>query len=378
VRQVRLLTLFAVVIAAVVFGMPRLGARQAAPGAPADLSYLVAPGGGVSLHWTHSAGTFTHYIIEAGGSPGTTFFRQSTAAFADGLQYGKLPQLLSAFSAGGVGAGDYYVRIKGANGAVEGAASNEVVVPVRAGCYAPGAPTNFTTIVRGSTGYLMWNPGSGGQPTTYIVQASLAPNDPAPPFQFAFNTLYFTLGIPSGTYYVKVVATNACGTSTPSNEVTVTAPSNTVNPTPNPAAGRLPQPFVRDLVFQLAAEARNLGYLVPNVACPPRAGSFSDPVEARKTQPNSYINYIVDGLRQVDQRFGYNAKPTRAWVPAIIAGDEIAYHYGSDPREGSPNAYAVDVLGGHCTGISGDADRHTPDYRPFYNEFVRWTGAGRF
>ena len=103
-----------------------------------------------------------------------------------------------------------------------------------------------------------------------------------------------------------------------------------------------------------------------------------DPVEARKTQPNAYINYIVDGLRQVDQRFGYNAKPSRAWVPAIIAGDEIAYHYGADPREGSPNAYAVDVLGGHCTGISGDADRHTPDYRPFYNEFVRWTGAGRF
>ena len=358
---------------------PQVLARQVAPGAPADLAYLVSPGGGVSLQWTHSAGTFTHYVVEAGNSPGTTFFRLPTSGYADGLQYGKLPELLAAFAAGGVGAGDYYVRIRGANGVVESAPSNEVVVPVRSSCYAPGAPTNFTTIVRGSTGYLMWNPGSGGQPTTYLVRASLVPNDPAPPYQFPFNTLYFTLGIPAGNYYANVVATNACGTSAASNELLIASPANSPARTPNPAAGgRLPQPFVRDLVLQLAAEARNLGYLAPNVACPPRAGNFSDPTEARKTQLNPYINYIVDRLRLIDQRFGYNAKPTRAWVPAIIAGDEIAYHYGSDAPEGSPNAFAVDVLGGHCTGISGDADRHTPDYRPFYNEFVRWTGAGRF
>lgn len=377
-RQMRLLTMFVTLVVAGVLGMPGVLARQAAPGAPADLAYLVSPGGGVRLQWTHSTGTFTHYVIEAGSTPGTTFFRQPTSAFANGQLYGKMPELLSSFAAAGVGAGDYYVRVRGANGSAESAPSNEVLVPVRAGCVAPGAPTNFTTILRGSTGYLMWSPGSGGQPTTYQVQASLSPNDPNPPYQFAFNTLYYTLGIPTGTYYVKVVATNSCGTSAPSNEVVVTAPSNTPNATPNPTSGRLPQPFVRDLVFQLAAEARNLGYMNPNVACPTRSGSFSDPIEARKTQLNSFINYIVDRLRLVDERFGYNAKPTRAWVPAIIAGDEIAYHYGSDTREGSPNAFAVDVLGGHCTGVSGDADRHTPDYRPFYDEFVRWTGAGRF
>ena len=47
--QVRLLTMGAALLAAVVFGMPRLLARQVAPGAPSDLSYLVAPGGGVTL-----------------------------------------------------------------------------------------------------------------------------------------------------------------------------------------------------------------------------------------------------------------------------------------------------------------------------------------
>jgi hypothetical protein len=161
--------------------------------------------------------------------------------------------------------------------------------------------------------------------------------------------------------------------------VMVTAGVNTPATTPNLVAGdRLPQPDVRAVVAQFAQQAINLGYLQPEVACPPRAGNFVDPVEARKTQRNPYIDYIVDNLRTIDQRFGYNAKPTRAWVPAIIAGDEIAYHYGSDAPEGSPNVYLVDVLGGHCTGINGGTPRETPDYRTFYDEFGKWTGAGRF
>lgn len=252
---------------------------------------------------------------------------------------------------------------------------------------APGAPTNFTQIVRGTLGFLAWNPGNGGQATTYTVRASFSPNDPNPPVQLPLNTLYFTLGIPAGSYYVNVVATNACGVSAPSNEVIVTAPANTPARTPDPPAGeRLPMPYVRDLVFQFAGEAIGQGLLNPQVACPTRnAGPYQDAtheLEARKTQTNAYINYIVGRLRQIDTRFGYNAKPTRAWVPSIIAGDEIAYHYGSDAPEGSPNAYAIDVLGGHCTGVgvvpNNNVDRHTPDYRPFFNEFVRWTSAGRF
>ena len=282
-------------------------------------------------------------------------------------------------TAAGIGSGNFFVRIRGANGAAESAPSNEVEVPIRAGCFTPGAPTNFTQIVRGTLGFLAWNAGNGGQATTYTVRASFVPNDPNPPIQLPLTALAFTLGIPPGSYYVNIVASNACGVSAPSNELLVTAPADTPARTADaPAGERLPMPDVRGQVFQFAAEARNLGYLAPNVACPQRAGSFSDPIEARKTQRNPYIDYIVNRLRQIDTRFGYNAKPTRAWVPSIIAGDEIAYHYGSDAPDGSPNAYAIDVLGGHCTGVSGDQDRHTPDYRPFFNEFVRWTGAGAF
>lgn len=383
-RHARLLTMAALTAAAVAVVMPPLAARQSVPGAPANLTYMVGPGGAVTLQWTHSTGSFTHYIIEAGAVPGVPFLRLPTSSFANGSgttpgYYGKHPDLVPAFSAVGIGPGDYYVRIRGANTAGESEPSNEILLPVRNTCSAPAPPTNFTQIVRGQQGFLMWNPGNGGVPSGYIVRAGFAPND-GKPVRLPLNTPFLTLDIPVGAFHVDVVAVNACGTSGPSNELLVTAPSQTPARTPDPPPGqRLPQPFVGNVVAALAAQATNLGYLQTAQSCPQRPGSFFDPIEARKTIRNPFIDYIVDGLRQIDQRFGYNAKPTRAWVPAVIAGDEIAYHVGADAAEGSPNALAVDVLFGHCSGaIVGDRPRESPGYRPFYDEFVRWTGAGRF
>jgi hypothetical protein len=381
VRHVRLTTFAVALVTAVWMAMPPVSARQAVPGAPSGLSYVVGPGGSLQLLWTHATGTFTHYNIEAAATPGgAPFLVLPTSSFASPDPFSKLQERLSSFSASGIGEGNYYVRIRGANtAAVLSDVSNEILLPVRNGCYPPGAPTNFGAIVRGTNGLLQWNAGNGGRPTSYVVRASFGPNDPNPPVQLPLGSSVFNLAIPPGSYYVHVVAVNACGMSAPSNEIVVTAPANTPSTSPNPPPGqRLPQPYVRDLVFQYAAEARALGYLNPQVACPPRTGPYNPQyeLEARKTQRNAYIDYVVSKLRTIDRRFGFNAKPTRAVVPAIIAGDEIAYHYGSDAPEGSPNVYLVDVLGGHCTGISGDPDRHTPDYRVFYDEFGRWTLAG--
>ena len=379
-RPVRQMTYAVALVAAVWMAAAHVGARQAAPGAPANLTYQVN-NSNVALQWTHSTGAFTQYWIEAAPSPGAApFFVFPTSNFAIADPFSKLPELLSTFGAGPIGSGNYYVKIRGVNGQLVGEPSNEILLPVTGACQVPGAPTNFTVITRGTLGLLMWNPGSGGQPTTYVVRAAFQANDPAPPIQIPLGTPYFTLGIPAGTFYVSIAATNACGTSGPSNEVAITSPSTTPARTPDPPVGqRLPQPYVEGLVSQFAGEARNLGYLNPQVACPPRAPGTFNPayeLEARKTQRNAYIDYIVSHLRTIDQRFGFNAKPTRAVVPSIIAGDEIAYHYGSDAPEGSPNVYLVDVLGGHCTGVSGDPDRHTPVYRTFYDEFGRWTLAG--
>lgn len=391
-RQVRLLTIAALLAVAALVTISPLGARQAPPGPPSNLVIVTSPGGGVSLQWTHSVGTFTHYIIEAGAVPGVPFLRISTDAFRNGLgttpgYYGKLPDLVAAFSAAGIGDGDYYVRIRGANGTAESLPSNEVVAHIRAGCYPPGTPTDFTAIMRGEFGMLQWNPGTGGAATTYLLFASTVPDLPVPQFVIPLGAPNLSVPIPVGTWYVRIVASNACGYSAPSAEYTLTSPSMSPARTPDPAPGaRLPQPNVSGLVAALSAQAIVNGLMNPSIACPTRAaGPYIDlahQLEARKTQLNAYINFIVDGLRQYDTRFGYNAKPTRAWVPSIIAGDEIAYHYGSDPAEGSPNTYAWDVLFGHCTGVgvvpNNGTDRHEPGYRPFYDEFARWTGGGRF
>jgi hypothetical protein len=356
--------------AAVTFGGALTAQDRAAavPGAPSGLTYQVN-GRTVTLNWNNSTGVFSFYRLEAGGSPGTTFFTFDTNVLVDPT---KLPQLLAAFGTGGVGNGNYYVRIRGANAEGFSTPSNEVIVPVTGACQAPGAPTDFTAIIRGSFGYLQWNPGNGGQPTSYTLVASYTPGG-APIAAFPASTPHMNVGgIPTGTYYVYVTATTACGTSPSSNVITVVAPSNTPATTPAAATGRLPQPHVRDAVLQYAAEARSRGLMDGAVSCPSRPGFPDSDIEARKTNLNGYISFIVDRLRQnVDGRFGYNAKPTRA--NAIVAGDEIAYHWGSDAPEGSPNVYLVDTLGGHCT-----FGNETADYRVFYNEFGRWTGAGRF
>lgn len=374
-------------------------AQATTPGAPGSLTYQVS-GGTVWLNWISSSGmqptfspTSAFYRLEAGGSPGTTFFTWDSSSLGDTPESRKMFYMLTSFATSGVAPGNYYVRVRGVNNGVVGPVSNEIVVPVTGGCQAPGAPTDFTAITRGSTVYMAWNDGNGGRPTQYVVHARYAPGGPviaslatakpAPvPTEPQYGGYLNVGGVPTGTYYVQVYAANACGTSTYSNQITVVAPSNSPARTPDAPTGRLPWFDIRGVVAQATQEAVNLGYLsgVPNVSndsCQQRPGYVftTDPnnpiLELQKTQRNRYIDHVVARLRQFDQRFGYNAKPTRA--NAIVAGDEIAYHWGSDAPEGSPNVYMIDTLGGHCT-----FGRETRDFRPFFNEYGRWTSVGLF
>ena len=116
----------AVVAAAWLAACRRLGARQAAPGAPANLTYVVSNGGNLQLQWTHSTGTFTHYMIEAGPGPGAPPFLRlpDVAVRQSGRPNSQAAAAAAARSApAGIGGGNYYVRIRGVNGAVGGAAS---------------------------------------------------------------------------------------------------------------------------------------------------------------------------------------------------------------------------------------------------------------
>lgn len=90
-----------------------------APGPPAALTIVTNSGGTVALAWQASLGGPTSYVIEAGTASG----------LAD-LVAVDLGSSNVSMSAGGVGAGRYFLRVRGRNRCGLGAASNEIVLVV--------------------------------------------------------------------------------------------------------------------------------------------------------------------------------------------------------------------------------------------------------
>ena len=193
---------------------PSAGSTGSA-GAPTNLTATVA-GSSVTLSWTAPLNAaVTSYLLEAGSSPGlSNLVRFPTGSAA------------TSFSTSGVASGTYYVRVKTISGAATSGPSNEVVVTVgSAPCTAaPAAPSGLASSIAGSVVSLRWN-ASGGSPQSYVIEvgsssglADLARLD----LGQAATTL--TANAASGTYFVRVRATNACGTSNPSNEIVIVVP----------------------------------------------------------------------------------------------------------------------------------------------------------
>jgi hypothetical protein len=84
------------------------------------------------------------------------------------------------------------------------------------------APGNLTAQVSGDVVTLSWSP-AAGSPTSYIVEAGSASGlaDLASFLTGNSAVTFVVNGVPNGTYFVRVRATGALGTSPPSNEITV-------------------------------------------------------------------------------------------------------------------------------------------------------------
>jgi hypothetical protein len=128
------------------------------------------------------------------------------------------------------------VRVKAIDAMGASAASNEVVVVIGGSCQsAPGAPTGLTSSVVNLSITLSWTAATGCAATGYVLSAGTGPglgNVAAVPVG---NALSFSAIAPAGTYYVRVTAMNAFGSSAPSNEVVLV-----VGGGPAPGAGPLP------------------------------------------------------------------------------------------------------------------------------------------
>jgi hypothetical protein len=217
---------------------PSAAAAASAPTAPSGLT-ATASGSTVTLTWLAPTGTdpATSYTIEAGSAPGLA----NLANFATGNS-------ATTFTASGVGAGTYYVRVRATNGSGASAASNEATLVVgSAACNsAPNAPAGLSSSVSGSTVSLAWTAPSGGcAATSYVLQAGLTSGSSAlANANVGSATSYVATGVGSGVYFIRVLAVNANGQSGPSNEISVTVGTTTTTSLTGTWLGLSPDGFV--------------------------------------------------------------------------------------------------------------------------------------
>ena len=163
------------------------------PSAPAQLLASVN-GTDVALSWKN---TF------AGGPPtGLVLSARGSANVSVPLPLGEM------FSMRQVPPGTYTVALTATNGAGESPRSNMVTLTVPAACVEqPNAPEDFTATASGHTFDLAWSPpAAGAAVTSYTVTVS---GTSAAVFTTSERTLSGTVA--SGTYTVRVQATNGCG-----------------------------------------------------------------------------------------------------------------------------------------------------------------------
>lgn len=88
-----------------------------------------------------------------------------------------------------------------------------------------------------------------------------------------------------------------------------------------------------------------------------------------------FMDTVIDRLREIDTRWGYNWKRGVVGSPSM---DVIDYHWSAGPDEGSIDVYIIDIIGGHCGPapylVWNDVTAVT------YNSGTvgKWTGRGRF
>lgn len=124
--------------------------------------------------------------------------------------------------------------------------------------------------------------------------------------------------------------------------------------TPDPAPGeRLPKPDAYAVVREVAAQYPNE---LTN-SCQATGGTWD------------FMDRLVDRLRTIDLRWGYNGK---LGDRNNVAFDEVAYHYGAGPELNSTEVYTFDVIGGHCGTSPG------PVWFDISDRAGIWLTRGRF
>ena len=129
--------------------------------------------------------------------------------------------------------GTYVLSLTASNASGTGPESAPVTVTLPGGAAPPpSSPTGLAASVAGTTATFTWTPpASGGAPTSYVLYAGVTPAFTAAIASLPIAPTATSLavpGVPVGTFYVRLVAVNAAGTSAPSNEVSLSVAGATV------------------------------------------------------------------------------------------------------------------------------------------------------
>lgn len=171
------------------------------PGVPGALQTAVN-GSTMTLSWGAASGSVTRYDLEAG-----------TAASLSNL--GVLPVVGTAIAVPGVPPGTYFLRVRAVGPAGKSAPTADAQVTVAGGCIPPSAPINVTGSANGALVTIAWQaPASGSAPFTYALGAGSAPGPQNSTVTVPMGAaLSLQANAPPGVYFVRIAATNACGTS---------------------------------------------------------------------------------------------------------------------------------------------------------------------
>jgi len=87
------------------------------------------------------------------------------------------------------------------------------------------------------------------------------------------------------------------------------------------------------------------------------------------------MDRVVDALRQIDTRWGYNGKRGNANDPSQ---DVVDYHWGAGSDQDSTDVYIIDIISGHCGNAPDPAWVDQTGPTAAAGTIGRWTSRGRF
>jgi hypothetical protein len=158
----------------------------------------------------------------------------------------------------------------------------------------PGPPLNLTTSSSGSSVTLTWSAPASADAMGYVVEAGSAPGlaNLANVVTGSRATSFSAIGVGNGTYYVRVRAQNAAGTSGPSNESTLVVGSTACASAPGVPGG---------LAITSSGSTVTLTWNAPAGGCAPtsyvlQAGSSPGLNDLANSNVGNTTSYVATGV----------------------------------------------------------------------------------